>query len=96
MSLAGLAGKYSVLIGLGLIFLGIPNMKEGSEILKQGLDLAEYAMKGYLGVFVYILFGAVVTVVIHSSSATMAIIFTVTLWVKDQEIKELEDEYGYE
>jgi phosphate:Na+ symporter len=96
VSLAGLAGKYSVLIGLGLIFLGIPNMKEGSEILKQGLDLAEYAMKGYLGVFVYILSGAVVTVVIQSSSATMAIIFTVTLWVKDQEIKELEDEYGYE
>ncbi|MGB5326996.1 MAG: hypothetical protein WBO58_02120 [Gammaproteobacteria bacterium] len=46
MSLAGLAGKYSVLIGLGFIFLGIPNMKEGSEILKQGLDPAEYAMKG--------------------------------------------------
>ena len=65
-----------MLIGLGFIFLGIAYMKEGFETLKDGLDLAEYAMEGYLGVFVYILFGAVATVVIQSSSATMAIIIT--------------------
>jgi len=69
-------GLGSVLIGLGFIFLGISYMKEGFETMKQGLDLAEYAMSGYLGVFVYILFGAVATVVIQSSSATMAIIIT--------------------
>ncbi|MCK5648414.1 MAG: Na/Pi cotransporter family protein, partial [Gammaproteobacteria bacterium] len=67
-------GFGSVLIGLGFIFLGISYMKEGFETLKEGLDLAEYAMQGYLGVFVYILFGAIATVVIQSSSATMAII----------------------
>jgi phosphate:Na+ symporter len=33
-------------------------------------------MEGYLGVFVYILFGAVATVIIQSSSATMAVIIT--------------------
>ena len=65
-----------VLIGLGFIFLGIAYMKDGFETMKDGLDLAEYAMQGYLGVFVYILFGAVATVVIQSSSATMAIIIT--------------------
>ena len=69
-------GLGSVLIGLGFIFLGIAYMKDGFETLKQGLDLAEYAMEGYLGIFVYILFGAVATVVIQSSSATMAIIIT--------------------
>ena len=69
-------GFGSVLIGLGFIFLGIAYMKEGFEALKDGLDLAEYAMQGYLGVFVYILFGAIATVVIQSSSATMAIIIT--------------------
>jgi len=69
-------GLGSVLIGLGFIFLGIAYMKEGFETLKQGLDLAEYAMAGYLGVFVYILFGAAATVIIQSSSATMAIIIT--------------------
>ena len=69
-------GFGSVLIGLGFIFLGIAYMKEGFETLKNGLDLAEYAIPGYLGVFVYILFGAVATVIIQSSSATMAIIIT--------------------
>ena len=69
-------GIGSVLVGLGFIFLGIAYMKEGFETLKQGLDLAEYAMDGYLGIFVYIGFGAIATVVIQSSSATMAIIIT--------------------
>ena len=69
-------GLGSVLIGLGFIFLGIAYMKEGFETLKQGLDLAKYAMEGYLGIFVYIGFGAIATVVIQSSSATMAIIIT--------------------
>ncbi|MCW8929698.1 MAG: Na/Pi symporter [Gammaproteobacteria bacterium] len=69
-------GFGSVLIGLGFIFLGISYMKEGFETLKEGLNLAEYAMEGYLGIFVYIVFGAVATVVIQSSSATMAIIIT--------------------
>lgn len=69
-------GFGSVLIGLGFIFLGIAYMKGGFETLKQGIDLAEYAMQGYLGVFIYIVFGAVATVVIQSSSATMAVIIT--------------------
>jgi len=69
-------GLGSVLIGLGFIFLGISYMKEGFETLKNGLDLAEYAMQGYMGVFIYILFGAIATIVIQSSSATMAIIIT--------------------
>lgn len=51
-------------------------MKEGFESLKAGLDLAQFAMDGYLGVLVYILIGAVATVVIQSSSATMALIIT--------------------
>ena len=66
----------SVLIGLGFIFLGIAYMKDGFETMKQGLDLAEYAMAGYAGVLIYILLGAVATVIIQSSSATMAIIIT--------------------
>ena len=69
-------GLGSVMIGLGFIFLGIAYMKDGFETLKEGLDLAEYAMEGYAGVFVYILLGSVATVVIQSSSATMAIIIT--------------------
>ncbi len=69
-------GFGSVLIGLGFIFLGIDYMKEGFETMKEGLDLTKYAVAGYAGIFIYILFGAVATVVIQSSSATMAIIIT--------------------
>lgn len=72
----GRKGFGSVLIGLGFIFLGIDYMKDGFESMKAQLDLAEYAMQGYAGIFVYILFGAVATVIIQSSSATMAIIIT--------------------
>jgi len=69
-------GIASIFIGLGVIFLGIGYMKEGFETLKEGIDLAQYAMAGYAGIFVYVLVGTVVTVVIQSSSATMAIIIT--------------------
>jgi len=69
-------GIAAILIGLGVIFLGIGYMKEGFESLKEGLDLAKYAMDGYAGIFVYVLVGSVATVIIQSSSATMAIIIT--------------------
>ncbi len=69
-------GFASILIGLGVIFLGIGYMKEGFETLKSGIDLASYAMEGYLGIFVYVLVGAVATIIIQSSSATMALIIT--------------------
>ena len=69
-------GFGNILIGLGFVFLGIGYMKEGFEALKAGLDLAQFAMSGYLGVLVYILIGVVSTVVIQSSSATMALIIT--------------------
>ncbi len=69
-------GIASIFIGLGIIFLGIGYMKEGFGTLKEGIDLAQYAMAGYTGIFVYVLIGSVTTVVIQSSSATMAIIIT--------------------
>jgi phosphate:Na+ symporter len=65
-----------VLLGLGFVFLGIGYMKEGFDTLKEGIDLAQFAMPGLLGILVYMLVGIVATVVIQSSSATMAIIIT--------------------
>ncbi len=69
-------GAGYILLGLGFIFLGIGYMVDGFETLKSGIDLAQYAMDGYLGIFVYILIGAIATVIIQSSAATMAIIIT--------------------
>jgi len=69
-------GLGNILVGLGFVFLGIGYMKEGFEALKAGLDLAQFAIDGYLGVLVYIIIGAIATIVIQSSSATMALIIT--------------------
>ena len=69
-------GLGKVLLGLGFIFLGIAYMKDGFETLKSGIDLGSYAMAGPLGVAVYILVGMIATVIIQSSSATLALIIT--------------------
>jgi len=69
-------GLGNILLGLGFIFLGISYMKEGFDTLRSAIDLAAYSVEGYLGILIYILIGAMATVVIQSSSATMAIIIT--------------------
>lgn len=71
-----LRGIGNILLGLGFIFLGISFMKEGFETLKNGIDLSQFAVPGVLGVAIYVLVGAFATVVIQSSSATMALIIT--------------------
>lgn len=69
-------GLGNVLLGLGFIFLGIAYMKDGFDTLKDSIDLASYSMDGVLGILVYILIGIIVTVVIQSSAATLAIVIT--------------------
>ncbi|WP_418186654.1 Na/Pi cotransporter family protein [Aliarcobacter lanthieri] len=69
-------GTGNVLLGLGFIFLGIAYMKDGFDVMKNSIDLASYAMDGYTGIIVYIIIGIIVTVVIQSSAATLAIVIT--------------------
>ncbi|WP_072680648.1 Na/Pi cotransporter family protein [Arcobacter sp. LA11] len=69
-------GLGNILLGLGFIFLGISYMKEGFDTLRSAIDLASYSIGGVPGILLYILIGAIATVVIQSSSATMAIIIT--------------------
>ena len=69
-------GLGNILLGLGFIFLGISYMKDGFDTLKDAIDLASYSIEGFVGIFLFILIGAISTVVIQSSSATMAIIIT--------------------
>ena len=69
-------GIGNILLGLGFVFLGIGYMKDGFEDLKQGIDLAQFSMDGYAGIVVYTLVGAIATVIIQSSSATMALTIT--------------------
>jgi len=71
-----LKGFGNILLGLGFIFLGISFMKDGFETLKGGIDLAQYSVDGFAGIIIFMSVGAIATVIIQSSSATMALIIT--------------------
>lgn len=71
-----LKGLGNVLAGLGFFFLGIHFMKEGFDIFKEYIDLTQYAIPGFKGVIVYTLLGIVITTILQSSSATLALILT--------------------
>lgn len=65
-----------ILSGLGFLFLGIHYMKEGFEAFKGTIDLAQFAISGYLGLFVFAGIGLISTVIMQSSHATLVLIIT--------------------
>lgn len=71
-----LKGIGNVLAGLGFFFLGIHYMKEGFDVFEQYIDLTQYAITGFLGIVVYTGIGIVITTILQSSSATLALILT--------------------
>ena len=71
-----LKGIGNVLAGLGFFFLGIHYMKEGFDVFKEFIDLTQYAVPGYKGVIVYTFLGIIITTILQSSSATLALILT--------------------
>ena len=71
-----LKGIGHVLAGLGFFFLGIHFMKEGFDLYKDSINLAAYAMPGFWGLIVYTFIGVLVTLILQSSSAAMALILT--------------------
>ena len=71
-----LKGIGYILAGLGFLFLGIHNMKEGFEAFRSTIDLTRFALTGYLGLFAFAGIGAFATVVMQSSHATLVLIIT--------------------
>ncbi len=71
-----LRGVGFALGGLGFLFLGIHQMKEGFDAFKDQIDLSRFALAGFLGLVVYSLLGTVATVIMQSSHATMVLILT--------------------
>ena len=69
-------GIGNVLAGLGFFFLGIHYMKEGFDVFKEYIDLTQYAVPGFLGVIIYTGLGIIITTILQSSSATLALILT--------------------
>ena len=73
---ASIKGLGNVLAGLGFFFLGIHYMKEGFDVFKNYIDLSQFAISGFWGVAVYTVLGILVTTILQSSSATLALILT--------------------
>jgi len=71
-----LKGVGYVLAGVGFLFLGIHFMKEGFEAFRGGIDLSAYAIPGIKGLLIYTLLGAVATVIMQSSHATLVLTIT--------------------
>ena len=71
-----LRGIGNILAGLGFFFLGIHYMKEGFDVFKEYIDLSQYAIPGFLGIIVYTGIGIIITTILQSSSATLALILT--------------------
>lgn len=63
----------AVLFALGVLFLGLGFMKEGALALVEGFDLKSYS---HYGTFIFVILGFVLTTIIQSSSATVAITLT--------------------
>jgi len=71
-----LKGIGNVLAGLGFFFLGIHYMKEGFDVFKDFIDLTQFAVTGFLGALLYTGLGILITTILQSSSATLALILT--------------------
>ena len=69
-------GIGNVLAGLGFFFLGIHYMKEGFDVFKDYIDLKEFAVSGFSGALIYAGLGVIITTILQSSSATLALILT--------------------
>ena len=75
------------IIGFALLFIGLQFLKETMPDIKNNPDilafLSSYTDLGYLSILLFLLIGTVLTVVIQSSSATMALtlIMTAQGWI---------------
>lgn len=67
-------GVGHIFLGIGFLLLGIQYMKDGFEAAKANIDLSQYAQTGLHGLLLYVLVGAVATMIIHSSGAMIVLI----------------------
>lgn len=75
------------IIGFALLFIGLQFLKEAMPDIKNNPELLEFLSRytdlGYLSILLFLLIGTLLTVVIQSSSATMALtlIMTAQGWI---------------
>lgn len=72
----------SFIIGFALLFIGLQFLKEAMPDINSNPEILEflstYTDLGYLSVFIFLLIGTLLTVIIQSSSATMALTLIMT------------------
>ena len=75
-------------IGFGLLFLGLDFLKKAVPAIEPGSTsglefLQEWALHGYASVLLFVAVGTILTIIIQSSSATMAITLTLVFqgWI---------------
>ncbi len=69
-------GLATALVGFGLFFLGLAYLKQGFGAIESGIELADLRLGGAGGVLVMLLVGFAVTVLMQSSSASIALVIT--------------------
>lgn len=72
-------GIGQILIGIGFFFLGVDYIKSGFEEVKEIFNLSRFNVEGMKSVLVFTALGAILTGVIQSSHATLAIIISALL-----------------
>ncbi|WP_249355189.1 Na/Pi cotransporter family protein [Campylobacter sp. MIT 12-5580] len=72
-------GLGSIFIGIGFFFLGVDYIKNGFENVKEILNLARFNFEGFKGILIFAALGALLTGVIQSSTATIALIISALL-----------------
>ena len=65
------------IIGFALLFIGLQFLKDSVPDIRNDPEalafLAEYTTKGYLSILLFLMIGTILTVIVQSSSATMAL-----------------------
>ena len=66
------------MVGFGILFIGLGFLKDAVPSNNQALIdfIAPYTDMGFGSVALFVLFGAIITIIVHSSSASMAIVLT--------------------
>lgn len=67
------------LTGFGIFFLGIEVLQTSFQSLENNIDLSAFAMEGVLGIVLFILIGFILTLLMQSSSAAMALVLTAAM-----------------
>lgn len=65
-----------IFVGLGFFFLGVDYIKSGFESYKEIMDLSRFNFDGFKGVIIFVGLGALMTGIVQSSHATLAIIIS--------------------